>query len=154
MNCCLHHKKVAIVFFCEGCGKALCWECCHPASGIQKQVCSECAGSVRRQPDSVGVRDSIFRRFCSTVFLAILLPVLAGGVCTLGAQWAINVKTDEVQVEKYGGALEYRFHSPFNLFFYTGITDWRAQFAMGSTVGAGALLLYHSRNNRKIRSKH
>jgi hypothetical protein len=76
----------------------------------------------------------------------MLLALLGGGLCVWGAQSAIG----KMEYALHRGPQFFHVSQFFDIFYNLGITDWRAQFGIGATVGAGCAVVYLKKRGRKV----
>jgi hypothetical protein len=54
-----------------------------------------------------------------------------------------------MEYDLHRGAASFHKSQLFDIFYNLGITDWRAQFGIGATVGAGCAVVYLKKIGRK-----
>jgi hypothetical protein len=87
--------------------------------------------------------DSLFNRVFASVFIVLLLAVLGGIFVAWAGQSAMYRKRQMERREPFS-----RYNRPNDMIalYYLGIRDWRFQFAIGATIGAGCGLFYIRKN--------
>ena len=87
--------------------------------------------------------DSLGNRVFASVFIVLLLAVLGGIFVSWAGQSAMYRKRQIERREPFS-----RNDRPNDMIalYYLGIRDWRIQFAIGATIGAGCGLFYVRKN--------
>ena len=144
MNCFKHLNTVAVVN-CKECSKPLCLDCAQQNLLGQKRVCSEVCAKLASLRPAEEKEDNLFNRVYASAFIVLLLAMLGGIVVVWAAQSAL-LQQRRFERREYFGSRERARPNGMIVLYYLGITDWRAQFAIGAAFGAGSGLLYTRKN--------